>query len=281
MRRSFMQSASILGEIEAKLDAQRGLRPLGRAAGGNGVASAYRTERLLIVVAGCRDDLSMASLPTWPFRADLEHHDRLAPLQGATLPALGDLALDGGQVPRERKIGDVERHGARALRRARRLAERGRRRLGARGRGWAPARDVASCCVLAIGGSSFSPARGVAAARGGSARSGRLPVAASWRCGRAGSARVPAARAAARARLARVSRSGSSRAVRCDTRGAGSSGRGGSAGAGCLAACRRRRPPGPGSRRTSWAGAPTTCSPPRSRRRRRRAVRAAPTAPWR
>src|SRR5262245_25711153 len=129
-RRSFMRSASILGEVEAKVDPEHGLR-IFRRQRRQWIGLSDGAQGLLVVVrvAGRLLDAELAHLAV---AGDLEDGHRLAPRLGATFPALGDLALHGRQVPGEREIGHVERHCALALRRAGRTSERGRRRLGAR-----------------------------------------------------------------------------------------------------------------------------------------------------
>src|SRR5262245_10168257 len=106
------------------------------------------------------------------------------------------------------------------------------------------ARDSARAVVVGAGvgrgvvgldsdGSSFSPARGVATGRGGSARSGRL------RSGRLRSGRLGARSGSAGGGVGAafgVSRAGNS-CGRCATRGGGSSGRGGSVGVGAGLPC--------------------------------------------
>src|SRR5262245_7871584 len=113
-RRSFMRSASILGEVEAKMDPEHGLRIFGRQRRQRiGLGDGAQGVLIVVRVAGRLLDTELAHLTV---AGDLEDRHRLASRLGAAFPALGDLALDGRQVPGERKIGHVERHRACALR---------------------------------------------------------------------------------------------------------------------------------------------------------------------
>src|SRR4029453_2289711 len=132
MRLSFMPSASILGEVEADVDAEHGLRVLGGQRRQR-IRLADRAEGLLVVVRIARRLLD-GQLADLAVAADLEHRHRLTSGLRARFPPLVDLALHAGQIIGEREVGDVERHGSGALGRAGRPAERGRRRLGTRSR---------------------------------------------------------------------------------------------------------------------------------------------------
>ena len=132
--------------------------------------------------------------------------------------------------------------------------------------------------LLATDGSSFSPARGVARGPRRAVAIGQARSRQSWRCGRGRlGARAGSSGGGAGAAFGVVAL-GQLAGRRCDTRGAGSSRRGGRAGAGVPCGVPTAATAGPGSRRTSWAGAPTTCSPPRSDDGEQ-AVRDAPRAP--
>ena len=173
MRRSFMQSASILGEIEAQVDAQRGLRPLGRQWRERG-GLAYRTERRADRSTGCRDDFSMDSLPTWPSRLISNTTTGWRPCSARPSQRSVIFRWTAARYHANGKSVTLSVMAPAPCAEPDGWPSAGGGGSGARGRRWAPARDAGVVLLLAIGGSSFSPARGVAAARGGSARSGRL-----------------------------------------------------------------------------------------------------------